>query len=95
MHRQFKSIALIVAVLASAALAIDWPQWRGPNRDNISPETGLLKEPQPMKSSPPKPEPSCRYTLTFESKESLPDESNRNTPAAEGVIAYQSVCERK
>jgi outer membrane protein assembly factor BamB len=22
----------------------DWPQWRGPNRDGISPETGLLKE---------------------------------------------------
>ncbi len=21
-----------------------WPQWRGPNRDNVSPETGLLKE---------------------------------------------------
>ena len=21
-----------------------WPQWRGPNRDNISPEKGLLKE---------------------------------------------------
>jgi outer membrane protein assembly factor BamB len=22
----------------------DWPQWRGPNRDNHSPDTGLLKE---------------------------------------------------
>jgi outer membrane protein assembly factor BamB len=22
----------------------DWPQWRGPNRDGISPDTGLLKE---------------------------------------------------
>lgn len=21
-----------------------WPQWRGPNRDNVSPETGLLRE---------------------------------------------------
>ena len=26
------------------AAAGDWPQWRGPNRDDISPETGLLKE---------------------------------------------------
>ncbi len=22
----------------------DWPQWRGPNRDNVSPDRGLLKE---------------------------------------------------
>lgn len=31
------------ASLASAAVG-DWPQWRGPNRDDISKETGLLKE---------------------------------------------------
>src|SRR6187455_2605824 len=24
--------------------AIDWPQWRGPNRDGLSQEKGLLKE---------------------------------------------------
>jgi len=30
---------LLVSVLAGAA---DWPQWRGPNRDGISQETGLL-----------------------------------------------------
>ena len=37
---------LIVAGFAcatSAAIAADWPQWGGPNRDNISKETGLLK----------------------------------------------------
>src|SRR6185436_4178698 len=26
------------------AFGDDWPQWRGPNRDGISKETGLLKE---------------------------------------------------
>lgn len=27
-----------------AILAADWPQWQGPNRDAISPESGLLQE---------------------------------------------------
>ena len=39
---------LLVAVglggFALAAGAADWPQWRGPERNGISPETGLLKE---------------------------------------------------
>ena len=26
------------------ARAEDWPQWRGPNRDGLSPDTGLLQE---------------------------------------------------
>lgn len=29
----------------------DWPQWRGPNRDGISPDTGLLKD---WEAKPPK-----------------------------------------
>ena len=28
---------------ATGAAAADWPQWRGPNRDDLSTETGLLK----------------------------------------------------
>lgn len=30
-------------LFASTAMADDWPQWRGPRRDGISRETGLLK----------------------------------------------------
>jgi outer membrane protein assembly factor BamB len=30
--------------LSAAANAADWPQWRGPNRNGISKETGLLQE---------------------------------------------------
>jgi len=35
------SVLLLAVVLARAD---DWPQWRGPNRDGHSKETGLLKE---------------------------------------------------
>src|SRR6185503_17713231 len=35
----------ICAVVAVASLrADDWPQWRGPKRDGVSRETGLLKQ---------------------------------------------------
>ncbi len=38
------SYALIFTILLSSpAVAIDWPQWRGLNRDGISTEAGLLK----------------------------------------------------
>ena len=39
--------AVVLFSVASAALAQsagNWPQWRGPNRDGISKETGLLKQ---------------------------------------------------
>ncbi len=36
---------LLLGLAASAAAAdSDWPQWRGPHRDGISPETGLLQQ---------------------------------------------------
>lgn len=38
------SLSLVAALLSSAALAADWPQWRGPNADGISPETGINKD---------------------------------------------------
>ena len=40
-------LAAVVLSLAPQALAqtdANWPQWRGPNRDGISKETGLLKQ---------------------------------------------------
>jgi outer membrane protein assembly factor BamB len=47
--RPVRSILLALAVTstcawAQPATAADWAQWRGPNRDDRSPETGLLKE---------------------------------------------------
>jgi outer membrane protein assembly factor BamB len=39
-----RTLLLPACLLAlSGALAADWPQWRGPNRDNVSLDTGLLK----------------------------------------------------
>ncbi|MBN1766550.1 MAG: PQQ-like beta-propeller repeat protein [Sedimentisphaerales bacterium] len=37
-------VAVIALLLIAPAGAGDWPQWHGPNRDNISTETGLLQE---------------------------------------------------
>ncbi len=36
--------ALCCAGLTVSAQADDWPQWRGPGRDGLSKETGLLKD---------------------------------------------------
>ena len=37
-------IALPLFAVTALAAPSDWPQWRGPNRDAVSTETGLLKE---------------------------------------------------
>jgi outer membrane protein assembly factor BamB len=34
----------LLILSAGSAVAEDWPQWRGPNRDGISKEVGLLKQ---------------------------------------------------
>jgi outer membrane protein assembly factor BamB len=36
--------AVLLCLITLPLLAADWPQWRGPNRDGVSTETGLLKE---------------------------------------------------
>lgn len=37
-------LTVVGCAFALAAQADDWPQWRGPNRDGVSRETGLLRE---------------------------------------------------
>jgi outer membrane protein assembly factor BamB len=34
----------VLMVVACSSMAADWPQWRGPNRDGKSADTGLLKQ---------------------------------------------------
>src|SRR5262245_32032076 len=38
------AILVVAGLLPSVAIADDWPQWRGPDRSNVSKEKGLLKE---------------------------------------------------
>jgi len=41
--RKIKVVVLTIVLAASVAGAADWPQFRGPTRDGLSPETGLMK----------------------------------------------------
>ncbi|MDA1017886.1 MAG: PQQ-binding-like beta-propeller repeat protein [Planctomycetota bacterium] len=43
MFWQFMAILLIVPGITAQTSAEDWPQWRGPQRDAVSAETGLLQ----------------------------------------------------
>jgi outer membrane protein assembly factor BamB len=40
----FLALALVLGVAVSPALAEDWPQWLGPQRDSVWRETGIVKE---------------------------------------------------
>src|SRR5919107_1778667 len=37
-------LVIVSAVQVMAQAGANWPQWRGPNRDGVSKETGLLKQ---------------------------------------------------
>jgi len=42
--KRMNTAFLVVILTVSVAGAVDWPQFRGPTRDGLSPETGLLKK---------------------------------------------------
>jgi outer membrane protein assembly factor BamB len=43
-NRSLLKIAAGIGIFSLAALAADWPQWRGPERTGMSSETGLLQQ---------------------------------------------------
>ncbi|MHC1763475.1 MAG: PQQ-binding-like beta-propeller repeat protein [Verrucomicrobiia bacterium] len=43
-QHQFGIGMAVLLLMSASSLAEDWPQWRGPERNGISPERGLLQE---------------------------------------------------
>src|SRR5436853_3610082 len=43
MKSKLLALAMLLSLWSASAFAADWPQWRGPDRTDISKETGLLK----------------------------------------------------
>ena len=45
LHRALAAALLLgLSSLFTSVVGEDWPQWRGPRRDNVSTEAGLLQE---------------------------------------------------
>jgi outer membrane protein assembly factor BamB len=44
LHNEWVAGGLAALVLSFNSLAADWPQWRGPGRDAVAHETGLLRQ---------------------------------------------------
>jgi hypothetical protein len=43
-RERIAAVVLTVALAGTTATAGDWPGWRGPGREAVSPEKGLLQE---------------------------------------------------
>ena len=43
-------VLTVFSAVAAAALGDDWPQWRGPDRDGVWKETGLIEKFPPTRS---------------------------------------------
>jgi outer membrane protein assembly factor BamB len=44
MKRTLLVMAIVVSAVAVPVLGADWPQWRGPNRDGVWPEDGIVEK---------------------------------------------------
>src|SRR5262245_55113785 len=44
MPSRLATLLLALPLLSASAAPFDWPQWRGPQRDGVCTETGLLQQ---------------------------------------------------